>query len=298
LCEGCDTFAAEMEKKKLTTQEDYRKRVDQVTEYIREHLDCEIDIRTLAKLSAFSPFHFHRVMRGYLGEPIGAFIVRTRVQAAANLLRYTELSVSEIAYRVGYDTPSSLTKSFCKLFGISPKEYRLTKNYQIMTTQSPKTEVKLSRAKIVELEPKTVLYISASGSYKNVEYSTLYERMWAEVKRQGLFSSGIEHLAFYYDNPEIATEENLKCDVCLRVCKQAEPNGDIGVKAICGGRFAMFTYIGEYNKVGAAYDKIYGELLAIGGFQARGNYCFEKYVSDPRRTAPEKLKTEIYIPIE
>jgi transcriptional regulator, AraC family len=33
-------------------------------------------------------------------------------------------------------------------------------------------------------------------------------------------------------------------------------------------------------------------------FEARGNYCFEKYVSDPRRTVPEKLKTEIYIPIE
>ncbi|MBS1446256.1 MAG: AraC family transcriptional regulator, partial [Odoribacter sp.] len=54
----------------------------------------------------------------------------------------------------------------------------------------------------------------------------------------------------------------------------------------------------EYCKIGAAYDKIYGELLAKGGFEARGNYCFEKYVSDPRRTVPEKLKTEIYIPIE
>ncbi|MBS1446980.1 MAG: AraC family transcriptional regulator, partial [Odoribacter sp.] len=54
----------------------------------------------------------------------------------------------------------------------------------------------------------------------------------------------------------------------------------------------------EYCKIGAAYDKIYGELLAEGGFETRGNYCFEKYVSDPRRTAPEKLKTEIYIPIE
>ena len=58
------------------------------------------------------------------------------------------------------------------------------------------------------------------------------------------------------------------------------------------------AYIGEYCKIGAAYDKIYGELLAEGGFETRGNYCFEKYVSDPRRTAPEKLKTEIYIPIE
>lgn len=266
--------------------------------YIREHLDREIDIRTLAELSAFSPFHFHRIMRAYLGEPIGAFIVRTRVETAAKLLRYTDLSVSDIAYRVGYDTPSSLTKSFCKLFGISPKEYRLTKSYQIMTTHEPKTEVQLGRAKVVEQEPKTVLYISAIGDYKNVNYSGMYMRMWEEIKRQGLFSAGIEHLALYHNNPEITSEENLKCDVCIRICKPAEPHGDIGVKTIGGGRFAMFTYIGEYHKIGAAYDKIYGELLAKGGFQARSNYCYEKYVSDPRRTAPEKLKTEIYIPIE
>lgn len=100
-----------METKKLTTEEDYRQRVDRVTMYIREHLDDEIDIRTLAVLSAFSPFHFHRTMRAYLGEPIGAFIVRTRVETAAKLLRYTDIPISDIAYRVGYATPSSLTIS-------------------------------------------------------------------------------------------------------------------------------------------------------------------------------------------
>ena len=105
-------------------------------------------------------------------------------------------------------------------------------------------------------------------------------------------------MALYHDNPEITAEENLKCDVCIRICKPAGPNGYIGVKTIGGGRFVAFTYIGEYCKIGAASDKIYGELLANGGFEARGNYCFEKYVSDPRRTVPEKLKTEIYIPIE
>ena len=57
-------------------------------------------------------------------------------------------------------------------------------------------------------------------------------------------------------------------------------------------------YVSAFANLPAAYDKIYGELLAEGGFETRGNYCFEKYVSDPRRTAPEKLKTEIYIPIE
>ena len=77
----------------MTTEEDYRQRVELVTSYIREHLDSEIDKRTLAELSAFSPFHFHRIMRGYLGETIGMFIVRKRVMTPDKLLRYTKLPV-------------------------------------------------------------------------------------------------------------------------------------------------------------------------------------------------------------
>lgn len=287
-----------MEQKRLTTQEDYRQRVDRVTIYIREHLDSQIDIRTLADISAFSPFHFHRVMRAYLGEPIGAFIVRKRVEMAAQLLRYSDMSVSQIAYRVGYDTPSGLTKSFCKLFGISPKKYRLTKNYQIMTTESPKPEIKLSQAKVVQQEPKNVIYIAASGNYKNISYSSLYERMWVEIKRQGLFGENMEHIAVYYDNPEVMVCDNMKCDVCISVSKAAQPNEEIGVKTIDGGRFVMFTYTGPYSNVGVAYDKIYGELLAQGGFSTRDTFCYEIYTNDPTQTAPQQLETEIYIPIE
>ncbi|MPM60688.1 DNA gyrase inhibitor [bioreactor metagenome] len=102
----------------------------------------------------------------------------------------------------------------------------------------------------------------------------------------------------YYNNPEITSGENIMSDVCLRICKPALPHDDIAVKEIPGGRYAVFTYTGEYHKVGLAYDKIYGELLAKNGLEPRSNFCMEKYISDPSKTAPEKAKTEIYIPVE
>lgn len=46
--------------------------------------------------------------------------------------------------------PSSLTKSFVRFFGISPSGYRQTKNYQIMTTNAPLPEVKLSKGKYTD----------------------------------------------------------------------------------------------------------------------------------------------------
>ena len=79
-----------MEHSKKTTREEYQKCVNAVVDYINLHLGEEIDLKSLAKISHFSPFYFHRIMKAFLGEPIGTFIVRTRTEAAARLLRYSD----------------------------------------------------------------------------------------------------------------------------------------------------------------------------------------------------------------
>ncbi len=88
-----------MEGKK-TTQEEYQKCVNAVVDYINLHLGEEIDLKSLARISHFSLL-LHRIMKAFLGEPIGTFIVRTRTEAA-RLLRYSSTSISDIAYRIGY----------------------------------------------------------------------------------------------------------------------------------------------------------------------------------------------------
>lgn len=78
-------------QQKKTTKEEYQKCVNVVVEYINQHLGEDIDLKSLARISNFSPFYFHRIMKAFLGEPIGTFIVRTRTEAAARLLRYSDI---------------------------------------------------------------------------------------------------------------------------------------------------------------------------------------------------------------
>ena len=78
-------------QQKKTTQEEYQKCVNAVVDYINLHLGEEIDLKSLARISHFSPFYFHRIMKAFLGEPVGTFIVRTRTEAAARLLRYSDM---------------------------------------------------------------------------------------------------------------------------------------------------------------------------------------------------------------
>ena len=70
-------------EQKLTTKEEYLKRINVIVEYINNHLDENIDLGMLAEMSGFSPWHFHRIVRAFLGEPVGAFITRVRVETAA-----------------------------------------------------------------------------------------------------------------------------------------------------------------------------------------------------------------------
>ena len=121
-------------QQRISTREDYSRRINIVVEYINNHLAGEIDLETLAGVSNFSPYHFHRIVKAFLGEPIGAFITRMRVETAARLLRYTDMPVQDIAYRVGYDVPSSLSKVFKQFYNISPIDYRNNKTYMLLCT--------------------------------------------------------------------------------------------------------------------------------------------------------------------
>ena len=78
-------------QQKKTTQEEYQKCVNAVVDYINMHLGEEIDLKSLAKISHFSPFYFHRIMKAFLGEPVGTFIVRYRSRCpVASLLRHAD----------------------------------------------------------------------------------------------------------------------------------------------------------------------------------------------------------------
>lgn len=285
-------------QQRISTIEEYQKQINIIVEYINNHLDQAVVLTKLAEISHFSPYHFHRITRAFMGEPIGTYIVRVRLETAARLIRYTDMSVAEIAYRVGYDVPASLSKAFKQQYGISPSEYRTNKDFTIMKAEKKDMQLKIKAPKIVEIEAKQAIYIKLTGKYGSLDFSGSWQRLWQFVKEHKLFTAGMEHIAIYHDDPKVTESDKLRTDICLVVKKDVKPQGDIGVKEIKAGKFAMFHYQGAYSNLDAVYDMIYGKLLPENGLRLRDYPCFEKYLNHPDRTEPEKLKTEIYIPVE
>jgi AraC family transcriptional regulator len=102
-----------------------------------------------------------------------------------------------------------------------------------------------------------------------------------------------------HDNPSITETSELRCDACISWDdKTVKPSGEILSKTIAGGTYTMFLHKGSYEGLKKIYSDI-GDWIVSNGVDLRDEPMFEKYLNrDPRRTKPENLRTEIYIPIK
>ncbi len=285
-------------KPKQSNKAFYDEKLNVIIEYINNNLDSKIDVKTLAEISHFSPFHFHRISRALLGEPIGAYISRTRLETAAKMIRYSTLNIEAIAYNVGFETPSSLSKAFKIHFGISPTEYRKNKLFNFKKTNIMNATLNIKKPKIQDIEDKQCLYYRMQGSYQTLDYAGAWKKLWEQVKAQKLFTKGIQHFGLPHDDPKVTDEDKIRYDACLIIHKDAKPDGGIGIKTLSGGKFAVFLYQGSYKYFADVYNYIFNEWLLNTDYELRDEPVRERYISNPERVAEEKLKTEFYIPIK
>ena len=278
------------------TYNDYTQRINKVVAYINDHLDESLDLKTLAEVAALSEFHFHRVFKALKGESIGAHISRLRIEAAARLLRYSALSIEDIAFNIGYETPAALSKAFKNQYGITPTKYRTNKDIYIMKKEIINPDLALKAPKIMELEPKNLIYVALTGEYGTLDYGKAYEQLGAVVKSQRLFTKGIESICVSYDDPKITEASLQRSEVSLAIHKPAHPEGKVSCKTLAGGKYAVFFYQGSYSHLSAVYDAAMRWVID-SEYEVREEPTFEKYLNDSRRTPEEKLKTEVYIPI-
>jgi AraC family transcriptional regulator len=289
-------------ERKFETQRSHSERVNEVLQYINSHIGDELTISVLAEISNYSNFHFHRIMRAYLGESIGSYIIRVRMDAGATLLQYTQLEIVEIAYKVGYNSPSSFNKAFKKHFQISPSDLRkngrvglhhfchINKNV-IMENVSLKPRIK-------NIKDKKVAYTVAIGKYGDDNTKQAWQRIVAFAQKNKLFGFGTECIGISLDNPNVTDIEKCRYEACIICKKDIKAEGDIGMKVIEGGTYAIFKHKGTYETLINAYNYIFGEWLPNSQHELRELPSYEIYHNSPDDTKPEKLKTDIYIPLE
>lgn len=109
------------------TQVDIAKRVEKIiTSDLRQHHPAW----ELAAQFSVSETSLKNYFRGVFGQNISIYLREIRMKKAAELLIATRLSVAEVAEQVGYVNQSKFAAVFKKQFGLSPLEYRRSKNLE------------------------------------------------------------------------------------------------------------------------------------------------------------------------
>ena len=97
--------------------------------------DASISLDDLAEVSNLSKFYFTHEFKKQVGIPPGKYLIEVRLKNAAEMLvTKKDLNIEEIAFLSGFSNGNYFGKSFKKLFGITPNEFRKTKrNYNFTT---------------------------------------------------------------------------------------------------------------------------------------------------------------------
>jgi len=154
----------------------YLEKRNVVVEYINNNLGNKISISELAEISNLSKFHFHRVIKGLLGEAIGSYITRTKVEKASILIRYTDLEINEIAYKVGYNNASSLNRVFKQYYNLTPLEYRNNKEIKLSGEVKDVKSIMLEPPELKTIPSKMVVYIRNVGAYEKDSITGLWNQ--------------------------------------------------------------------------------------------------------------------------
>jgi two-component system response regulator YesN len=103
----------------------YSKIIQKAQEYILKNFaDKDISLHSVAKEVNISPNHFSTIFSKEMGETFISYITRIRIEKAKELLKTTQMRMSDIGYEAGYNDTHYFSYVFKKHTGVTPKEYR------------------------------------------------------------------------------------------------------------------------------------------------------------------------------
>ncbi|MEO0322885.1 MAG: helix-turn-helix domain-containing protein [Myxococcota bacterium] len=223
---------------KAATRASYEETVRRTVAGLASRLDEALDLQALARAAAVSPFHFHRIFRGMVGETPLEMHRRLRLERAAYELAATEHAVTRIALAAGYETHESFTRAFRARFGRSPTELRtrargLVHEECLLIARLPSRsgvhfrladiaaglrflrEGEPMHVDIEELETTRVAAVRHVGPYHRI--AEAFGTLHGLAGPAGLYGPESAMMALYYDDPESTPEAELRADAGLVV---------------------------------------------------------------------------------
>lgn len=113
-----------IEREAATSSDLSSRTLKQLLAYIEDHLGEDLTLQAIASEMAMSVSFLKQYCRKSLGVPLHQYIMRQRVERAADLLVHRKLPISQVALETGFSHQSHLAKHMRRILGVSPNELR------------------------------------------------------------------------------------------------------------------------------------------------------------------------------
>lgn len=314
-----------MQSRMNAPRAEYERRMNRVLDHIDRHLDAQLDLPSLADIANFSRYHFHRIFAAWMGETIGDYVRRRRLEVAAHKLAAGG-TVLEVALATGFGSGEAFARAFKVRFGCTPTEWRsdqpgrraaflasqhaqYSNSSQVVSkpgqagcgangehgvSNHPYEETTME-VKVMDLPPARIAYRRHIGPY-----GPSVGEFWERTMLPWLLANGLTGATCYgigHDDPSITPPDKCRYDACVEIPEGFEPGGQFGVSALPGGRYALTRYTGSPIGIAQAWNRLMNEWLPSSGLQLDERPCFERY--DGLGTQPDGGFTcEICIPVK
>lgn len=311
---------------------EYTRRMNRVLDYIDQHLDTPLDLAQLADVANFSRFHFHRLFAAWMGETLGDYARRRRLESAAfQLACKSGASVLEIALATGFGSGEAFARAFKLKFGCTPSAWRAGAA-EHRATQAAAARARLANrhsnpdqvlrnadqvdggafidhglscqtdgesnmeVRVIDLPEARVAYQRHIGPY-----GPAIGTFWREAVAPWMHANGLAGQTCYgigHDAPGITPPDKCRYDACVEIPETFQPSGQASISVLPGGRYAVAQFSGAPATIAQAWTWLTREWLPSSGLQCDERPCFERFSAVSALDARTgSLTCELCIPV-
>ncbi len=274
------------------------------------HADQTAALADLARGANQSKFHFHRRLRAALGETPKQFVLRLRLDRAAEALVSSKQTILEVALSAGFESHETFCRAFRKRFGMSPSGYRKQGRPQPHALRfaacfglyhlDQRTPVMNYTITQEDRAAQPVLVIRRKVKRADIAATIGQElpKVFLHAQRRAIPVGGFPITRY----PEISFG-TITLETGMRVTPAPEKwdaghgEGEVLAETLPAGPTAVTVHTGPYELLHQAYAAL-EEWMAANGFKPRGA-PWEAYLNDPGdHPDPKDWKTEVCWPVE
>jgi AraC family transcriptional regulator len=290
----------------------YLHRINRVIDHISAHLNEPLPLEQLAKLAHFSPFHFHRVFRSLVGEPVHAFVRRLRLEKAVFRMSHgPKGTLTEIALGCGFGSSSDFSRAFRQAYGFSPRQFsreRLLQEskirqdllanagYNLGKLPDPRNPDRF-RVRLLDRPSQRIAYVRVIGGYDAPKILAGFERLDSWGRRQGLVPKA-ELIGMSQDDPEITPMRKYRFDWCLALPPGVQADGEVTPGSIPANRFAAVRCRGDIHRVDRAWQYLFNAWLPSSGYQPTHDAAIEVFRRHPVEIGWSTFDIDCCVPVK